>query len=113
MQEEIPLFQKIYDLYRSFYEQIDHLPKKSRVILSPKIEEQILELLEPIVRAEKAGTQSKLEYLNEASVNLDFLKILIRLLYELKVINQSKYLHFQTRLQEIGRMLGGWIKSLK
>jgi len=44
---------------------------------------------------------------------VDFLKILFRLCYELKIINQKKYLLMEEKSQEIGRMLGGWIKSLK
>jgi len=32
---------------------------------------------------------------------------------DLKAVPASKYLSLEEKLQEIGRMLGGWIKSLK
>jgi hypothetical protein len=111
--QEAPIIQKIYDFYQLFYVQIDHLPKKSRVVLTPKIEKQILKLLELSAKAAAEKPDNKTKYLNEASSCLDLLKIYIRLLYDLKLINQSKNIELQTVLQEIGRMLGGWIKSVK
>ena len=108
--QEAPIIQKVYDFYHLFYVQIDHLPKKSRVVLSPKIEEQILKLLELSAKASSEKPENKAKYLNEASSCLDLLKIYIRLLYDLKLVNQAKNIELQTVLQEIGKMLGGWIK---
>lgn len=112
-QNDLPIIQKIYNLYKLFYAQIDHLPKKSRQVLTLKIEQLMLELFELFSLAETSSSTVKIQHLNKASVKLDFLKVLIRMLYELKAINQPKYLEFETHLQEIGKMLGGWIKSLK
>jgi len=112
-QNDVPIVQKVYNLYKLFYEQIDHLPKKSREVLTVKIEQLIMELLELLASAEMSPATTKIQYLNRASIKLDFLKVLIRMLYELKIINQPKYLEFETHLQEVGKMLGGWIKSLK
>jgi len=113
VQNEIPLFQKTYDFYKLFYLYIDHFPKKSREVLGQKIEQIILELLEAISRASYANQTEKIKDLKLASTKLDFLKTLIRLTHELKVIDQKKYLNLETNLQEIGKMLGGWIRSLK
>ena len=112
-QNDVPIVQKTYDLYKLFYEQIDHLPKKSREVLTVKIEQLIMELLELLSAAGLSPAGTKAQYLNQASIKLDFLKVLVRVLYELKIINQPKYLELETHLQEIGKMLGGWIKSLK
>lgn len=113
MQNEVPLFQKIYDFYKLFYSYIDHFPKKSREILGQKIESTILELVEFISQASFAGQNEKTDNLTKASIKLDFLKVLFRLSFELKIIDQKKYILLEEKLQEMGRMLGGWIKSLK
>jgi four helix bundle protein len=112
-QSDAPVLQRTYDLYKSFYEQIDHFPKKSREVLARKIEQSILDLLESLSSAEFSVASTKASLLNTASIKLDFLKLLFRMLYDLKIINQPKYLELEKQLQEIGRMLGGWIKSLK
>jgi len=51
--------------------------------------------------------------LKRISVKLDLLKVLIRLSKDSQAIKDRRYLNLQTILQEIGRMLGGWIKSAK
>lgn len=111
MQREIPLFQKIYDFYKLFYQYVDHFPRKSRPALVVKIEKTLLDLLELISQAEFASQSEKTNCLKLASVKLDFLKILFRLTYELKIINQKKYILLEEKLQEIGKMIGGWLKS--
>lgn len=111
MQNEAPLFQKIYDFYKLFYTYIDHFPKKSREVLGQKIEQIILEILELILKA--SYSREKIISLGNASLKLDFLKVLIRITYETKTIDQKKYLLMEKELQEMGRMLGGWIRSLK
>lgn len=113
MQNEIPLFQKIYDFYKLFYTYIDHFPQKSRETLIVKIENTIIELLESITTAAYTNLTEKQNSLLRASASVDFLKILFRLCYELRIIDQKKYLLLEEKLQEIGRMIGGWIKSLK
>ena len=113
MQNEISLFQKIYDFYKLFYLYIDNFPKKSREVLGQKIESTILELVELISKASFAGQNEKINDLTSASVKLDFLKVLFRLTFDLKIIDQKKYILLEEKLQEMGRMLGGWIKSSK
>ena len=113
MQNEIPLFQKIYDFYKLFYQYLDHFPKKSREVLGIKIEQIILEFLELISKASFSEQNLKIQNLTHASTKLDFLKVLFRLSFELRVIDQKKYVLLEGKLQEIGRMLGGWLRSLK
>ena len=38
------------------------------------------------------------------------LKVFIRLLSDLKILNEKRYIYCQGYIQEIGKMLGGWIK---
>ncbi len=83
------------------------------MVLGRKIEKTILEVLEYISNAEYTDKKKKMILLNKASIKLDFLKILVRLLNDTKSINQKKYILLEDSLQEIGRMIGGWLKSLK
>ena len=56
---------------------------------------------------------AKKEHLAIANGKLDLLKLLVRLAYEIRVIDEKAYLILEERLQEVGRMLGGWIRSIK
>ena len=108
---DIPIFQKTYDLYKMFYEICVHFPKKDKYTLGQKIENGILKLLESIILASQLAKTEKAPILKQASGKLDIIKVLIRLSNDLKIIDSKKYLNLQSSLQEIGKMLGGWIKA--
>ncbi len=55
----------------------------------------------------------KLPVLEEVSHNLNVTRIFIRLAKGTEVIDFTKYKDFQNRVDEIGRMPGGWIKQVK
>lgn len=53
------------------------------------------------------------EKLKVISCKLDMLRVYLRLSYETKVIDLKKYTILAEIIDEIGRMLGGWLKGLK
>lgn len=108
---DIPIFQKAYDLYKLYYQYLVNFPKKDRFTLGLRCENVILDLLEAITEASQVSRNGKLPILQNASLKLDQVKMFIRLAKDLKILDNKKYLILESHLQEIGRMLGGWIKS--
>lgn len=53
----------------------------------------------------------KAAMLLKASGTLEVLTLKIRLLLEKKLVNETCVFQLQAQTQEIGRMLGGWLKS--
>ena len=53
----------------------------------------------------------KLRYLNEFAVNLNLLKVHIRLSFKYKYISLQNYQSWANLLTDICNMLGGWILS--
>ncbi len=51
--------------------------------------------------------QSRLLILNKVDVKLKLLKTFVRISFDVKAIDQKKYIKLQEKLQEIGKMLGG------
>ena len=88
------------------------MPKKDKYSIGAKIDKTTLDLMELVVSAGSVPAK-RLEIVSQASVKNDFLKLLIRLAYEIKATDQKKYLRLEGDLQEIGKMIGGWMKSLK
>lgn len=65
-----------------------------------------------IGKAEHLPPVRKRAVLEIASPLLDTIKILIRLAHDMALFDERLYLQMEGEMQEIGRMLGGWIKSL-
>lgn len=108
---DIPIFQKAYELYKTFYQYLPDLPKNDRHTIGQRIENLILSVIESIVVASQLSKTEKLPVLQEASTKLDLLKVFVRLSKDLKIIDNKRYLTLESCIQEIGRMLGGWIKA--
>jgi hypothetical protein len=112
MTEDIPILQKTYDLYKLFYQYSLNFPKKDRFGIGRRCENQIMDLMESLIKASKTQRENKRTQLYDISTQLDTLKIFIRLMKELAILDIKKYTQIQQYIQEIGKMLGGWIKSL-
>ena len=110
---DLPIFNKIYDFYKEIYKLRGVLPKQDRYTIWQKVENVALNIMEKILEATTASKGIKMKILEKASNKLNLLRILIRLSKDVKGIDNKKYILLQERLDEIGRMLGGWIKATK
>ncbi len=87
-------------------------PKKDRYTLGQKLDSLTLTIFELILMTGTSQRDKKLLYLEKAIISLDLLKILLRLAKDVQALDNSKYLQLEQLLQEMGRMLGGWKRSL-
>lgn len=110
---DTPIFTKTYDLYKEIYSLRNTLPKSDRHSIWQKVENASLEILEGILVAIGLPKDEKADILEGASKKLNILRVFIRLSKDVKAIDNKKYITLQEKLDEIGRMLGGWLKSLK
>mgnify|MGYP001610525731 CR=1 FL=1 len=95
------------------YQYLKLFPKKDRYTLGQKLDTITLTLFELVILAGTSQKEKKLPYLEKSVVSLDLLKILIRLAKDIQALDNKKYLQLEQSLQEIGRMLGGWKRSVK
>ena len=110
---DIPIFKKAYELYKTFYSYRNAVSKQDRYTIWQRCENIILDILEGILLASQLFKDKKLPVLEKVSLKLNFLRIFLRLCKETRVIDNKKYLFLEEIVDEIGRMLGGWIKSTK
>jgi hypothetical protein len=86
-------------------------PKTARFTIGQRCESRILKLLELLYAANASRGNERSRFLARADLSHNMLKMLVRLAYDVMALDQKRYLSLQTDLQEIGRMLGGWIKA--
>lgn len=110
---DIPIFKKTYDLYKTFYGYRDSVTKQDRYTVWQRSENVILDILEGILLASQTYKADKLPALERASVKVNILRVFFRFMKEMKTIDNKKYLALEESVDEIGRMLGGWIKSTR
>lgn len=108
----MPIFHKHYRFFIALRNAVGTFPKPDRYSLGVRLENTALEILTLLLRANAARGLERLTQLREASLSLDLLKILVRLAKDVKALPDKTYLALEARLIEIGKMLGGWLKSV-
>ena len=69
--------------------------------------------MELAIVASLESKANKLPLLNIARLKIELLKRLLRITWEIDVIESKKYLYFESELQELSKMTNGWINYLK
>ena len=109
--EHLLIFQKTYLLLQDVYRDCNAFPKSQKFILGQRIENSATDILEWIIIAN--NVPKKLPYLQKVSLELEKLRIFIRLSKDLKFLVFKRYDVLTEKIDEIGKMLGGWIKTTK
>lgn len=108
---DIPIFSRLYDFYKNLTPVITTFPKTKRYTLGQKLDNITLEMFELLFSVPLSSDKSST--LRKISVKLDLLKILLRLAKDTQAMPNKIYLALQAILQEVGKMLGGWIRATK
>lgn len=112
-QLDIPIFKRAYELCKTLHGLKGGVAKADRYTLWQRIENLAIEVLEGILMASQVTKAEKLRPLEHVSVKINVLRVLLRLAKDTKAIDLKRYATVEMIVDEMGRMLGGWIKSVK
>jgi four helix bundle protein len=107
----LPILEKTYELILWLYPTVNKFPKSQRFVLGQRIENGVLKIVEEIIEMRvMIGKEEKLKQLQKISTEMDKTRMLIRISKDLKFIKTSQYIFATEKINEMGKMLGGWIK---
>ena len=89
------------------------MPKRDKLGIHKIIEEKCLLILSNSIDSALRSKSEKLEILCALRRDIETLKHLIRLEYELKIIKEKTYIYIAEILQNISMMATGWHKSVQ
>lgn len=108
----IPIITHLIITYKLWHSYLPDVPKSPRYTLGTKIDGSLVETAELLFVASYLGKEQKLPYLQKAAGQLDLVKFFLQILWEIQALDNKKYITLSEKLDEIGRMLGGWIRQL-
>jgi len=106
MLDDLIIYQKAYDFALWLHPVVNRFPKNQRFVLGQRIENKILDIIHSMIVAN--AMRDKSETLQQASVELDELRILIRLSKDLHFVNIKQYGTAAEKMNEMGKLLYGW-----
>lgn len=96
-----------------WHELLNKLPRLVRYSLGIKIDNLFTDCLELALLATYASRTEKLNIIQKLSTKLDLLKFFIKVLWELKMIDNKQFTIISAPLSATGKMVGGWLNMLK
>lgn len=108
--EELKILQKIFDMMEYAYPALNQFPKSEKFALVTDIKRSMDVLLERCIEAQKK--YYKKSTLQDMDVEIAKLRAYVRLSFTLGFLPPKKYELLSEKLVEIGKMLGGWIKTV-
>lgn len=102
---------KLKDLYKSLYSVGNKLSKRDKLGLHAQLEQLTLETLSLTLEASLNPPIEKHPFLTKARIKTEILKHLVRTEHDLKLIDETTYISLASQLQEISKMVNGWIKD--
>ena len=100
---------KAYDFALWLLPKVESFPRSHRFTIGERLSAHGLDVL--VILTEAAYTSSKDDLLTEANRKINSTRLLLRLAKDLKLLSLDAYGFAAERLDEIGRMVGGWRKT--
>jgi len=109
--KQSPIFTRTSDFLIWLMEHTENFPKSERFRMGKKLEECAFEFYELLIVATRS-TKRKRQVLVQADVELEKLRLYVRLSQQRKLTSLSQYHFAANALIEIGKLLGGWLNAI-
>lgn len=107
--EELPIFVRWLEFLAWLLPATEKFPKRVRFTFADRINNLALDIVEDLVEARYSRDKQSL--LKRVNLRLEKLRVLLRLCHQLQYLPHQGYEHAARELNQVGRMLGGWIKQ--
>ncbi len=103
---------RAYDLLKAAIPVLNALPRNYKFTLGDRLQNHLCDLLESLIEAVYLPPAEKKPVLRQVNLRLEKIRFLFRLGYDLGLYHSPVYQRFVAQVDEIGRMTGGWLKTL-
>ena len=111
--DKASILTRIKEGYLLWMNIVPHMAKGARYTIGERIENKFLDLLELSYKTYFTGKDGKIEKISECILLTDSLKFLISVAWEGRIISNKDCEDMAMKLDEIGKIFGGWRKSLE
>lgn len=110
---QMVIFTQSYDLLRWLLPCCEGFPKSQRFVLTERLQGAALDFVEAIYAANAEQGEARLRLLRRADGHLNTLRLYLRLAQQFEWLRPGQFLHVSKMVNEIGKLLGGWIRQTR
>lgn len=109
MYDELPVYKASYDLLLEIFRFVKNFSKEFKYTVGDNLKKETVELITLIYRAN--SSRDKGEIIQRARERIEVIRLLLRLMKDLKQINISKFVFVNEKIEIVSRQLIGWQKN--
>jgi four helix bundle protein len=111
-EEKMVIFTRTYDLLTWLLPLTESFPRSQRFVVTQRLQSAILQFQELIIEANAVRGTNRAGKLRDADTELRKVRLYLRLCEKWKWISPGQYRHVSQMISEIGKLLGGWLKTV-
>lgn len=109
--DEMVILTRTFDLLQWLLPKVEAFPRSYRFTVTQRMMNAALDFQEALFHAQARQGPARLDRLRAADAHLNALRLYLRLAHTWRWLNDGQYRHVSELVAEVGRMLGGWIKT--
>jgi len=109
--KQSPIFARTYDFVAWLIPLTIKFPRSQRFVMAAALQREAIHFQELIIEA--SHQKKKSDLLLSADAELDKVRTHLRMSLEMGLLQSGQYEHAARLMTEIGRLLGGWMKTLQ
>lgn len=109
--KQSPIFARTYDFVAWLIPLTIKFPRSQRFVMAATLQREAIHFQELIIEA--SHQKKKSDLLLSADAELDKVRTHLRMSLEMGLLQSGQYEHAARLMTEIGRLLGGWMKTLQ
>lgn len=111
LHSDLPVYKSSYDLLLEIFQFTKEFTKEYKYTVGESLKKETIDLLVLIFRVNTR--KDKEVVLQEARERIEVIRLLIRLMKDLKQISLKKYVTVNVKVEEVSKQLTGWQRSVK
>ena len=109
----LTLVPKFESFFEYMYPVLDKLPRVEKFNIGNDFKNVMYSMFKNIMYLVKVENYEKKKFCSYIDADINIIRSYIRIMYKLRYINERKYLYVVSLIDEIGKILGGYIKFLR
>lgn len=108
---EIPLYKSLYSLTLMIFDMTKHLNREYKYSTGERLKKKSIKALESIILI-YYNKNNKIKYLEKCKKNVETIKVIIRILKDIKQISLNKFIEMNEEIENISKQITGWTNFL-
>jgi hypothetical protein len=111
--DNLPVYKQTYDLLLQLFRVCQNMERDYKFTIGENLKKEIITLIINVYRANSRENREKVPLLQLGRENVEVVRLLLRLLQDLKQIGIKEFIMANEKLESVSKQLAAWSNSAK